>query len=69
LNRDFSAISNTLPQCGHFGRLKSSVVSIGIAELWHAGWTIIVDPSSTLPHRKQPWRSLSVPYGAAATPS
>jgi hypothetical protein len=55
LNRESSAISNTLPQCGHFGRLKSSVASIGIAELWHADWTIIVDPSSTLLHRNQPY--------------
>jgi hypothetical protein len=75
LNRDFSAISNTLPQCGHFGRLKSWVASkfwvasIGIAELWHADWTIIVDPSSTLLPRIQQWRTLGVPYGAAATPS
>jgi hypothetical protein len=55
LNRDSSAISNTLSQCGHFGRLKSSVASIGIAELGYADWTIIVDPSSTLLHRNQPY--------------
>jgi len=60
-------MSSTLPQSGHFGRLKSSVARTrGDA---HADCTIIVDPSSTLAHRTQSPAMLRVAYGAAATPS
>jgi hypothetical protein len=51
LNRDSSAISRTLPQSGHFGRLKSSVARTHLDALWHADWSIIADASSTLAHR------------------
>jgi hypothetical protein len=51
LNRDSSAISRTLPQSGHFGRLKSSVARTRVDALWHADCTIIVDASSTFAHR------------------
>jgi hypothetical protein len=74
LNRDSSAISKTLPQCGQFGRLKSLVAKTWVARtpvdaLWHADCTIIVDPSSTLAHRTQSPAMLRAAYGAAATPS
>jgi hypothetical protein len=84
LNRDSSAISKTLLQCGQFGRLKSLVAKTLLAgtlltgtwvartpvdALWHADCTIIVDPSSTLAHRTQSLAMLRVAYGAAATPS
>jgi hypothetical protein len=51
LNRDSSANSKTLPQSGHFGRLKSSVARTRVDALWHADCTIIVDASSMLAHR------------------
>jgi hypothetical protein len=69
LNRDSSAISKTLPQSGHFGRLKSSVARTRVDALWHADCTIIVDASSMLAHRpNQSPGMLKVAYGAAATP-
>jgi hypothetical protein len=72
LNRDSSANSKTLPQSGHFGRLKSSVARTRVDALWYADCTIIVDPSSMLVHRTQPINQspgmLRVAYGAAATP-
>jgi hypothetical protein len=51
LNRDSSANSKTLPQSGHFGRLKSSVARTRVDAVWHADWTIIVNTSSMLAHR------------------
>jgi hypothetical protein len=51
LNRDSSANSKTLPQSGHFGRLKSSVARTRVDAVWHADWTIIVNTSSMLAYR------------------
>jgi hypothetical protein len=67
LKRDSSATSKTLPQRGHFGRLRFSLAKNRVAargatrvatcgeKAWHADWTIIVDP---------PRRILTVPYDA-----
>jgi hypothetical protein len=54
LNRDSSAISRTLPQSGHFGRLRTSVARTRVDALWHADCPTIVDASSMLAHRTQP---------------
>src|ERR1700731_417472 len=45
LNRDSSAISRTLPQSGHFGRLRTSVARTRADALWHADCPTIVDTS------------------------
>jgi hypothetical protein len=63
LKRDSSATSNTLPQRGHFGRLRFSLAKNRVGtrvatcgdKAWHADWTIIVDP---------PRRTLTAPYDA-----
>jgi hypothetical protein len=44
LKRDSSATSKTLPQRGHFGRLRLSLACRRGNDAWHADWTIIVDP-------------------------
>jgi hypothetical protein len=54
LNRDSSANSKTLPQSGHFGRLRTSVARTRVDALWHADCPTIVDTSSMLAHRTQP---------------
>jgi len=62
LNRDSSAMSNTLPQRGHLGRLSLSVAAGLDARTWHADWTIIVEPprrSRTAPDRPQ-WCAASM---------
>src|SRR5580700_3021649 len=41
LNADSSAISRTLSQRGHFGRLKSYLTGFGALQ---ANWTVIVEP-------------------------
>jgi hypothetical protein len=52
LNRESSAISNTLPQSRQFGRLKSSVATTRVDALMYADCKFIVDPPSTFrsPH-------------------
>jgi len=72
LNRDSSAISKTLPQCGHFGRRKFSVATTAGDGFGHADGTIIVDPPrrSITPTSPLPIGSIvRVPYGDAATTS
>jgi hypothetical protein len=49
LNRDSSATSRTLPQWGHFGRLKLSAPSKGSDGAWHAD-SIISILLWNLPH-------------------
>jgi hypothetical protein len=52
LNQDSSATSRTIPQLGHFGRLRSSVARTRVDRAWQADWTIIVDPPRRFfPHR------------------
>jgi hypothetical protein len=69
LNRLSSAISNTLPQSGQFGRLKFSVAKIRVDGLVYADCKFIVDPPRRFALRTPSRRILLGPYGGPATPS
>jgi hypothetical protein len=69
LNRLSSAISNTLPQSGQFGRLKFSVAKTRVDGLVYADCKFIVgllDVSLSAPISCDILRD---PYGGLATPS
>lgn len=75
LNSDTSAINRTLPQRGHFGRLKSGVTgSLAVQAnslAVQANWMLIVDPprrSDTAPRCCHLELILCAVCGAAATP-
>jgi hypothetical protein len=68
-NHDSSAISNTLPHCGQFGRLNFAFAGIREIKPSYAGWTVIVDsPRRPSPH-SQSISNVQGIYGVAATRS
>jgi len=77
LKRDSSATSITLPQRGHFGRLRFSVAKVFLGDkarvdtrgddAWHADWTIIVDPPRRPPTATLSSRMLRAVCGVTAT--
>jgi hypothetical protein len=56
-NRDSSAISKTLPQRGHFGRLKlwaAVARAVILEDAWYAAWTIMaISFDAPSPHPAQ----------------
>jgi hypothetical protein len=69
LNRLSSAISNTLPQSGQFGRLKSSVATTRVDGLVYADGKFIVDPPRRFALRTHLDAILRGPCGGSATAS
>lgn len=67
-NRDSSAISKTLPQRGHFGRLKLGVALARavLKDAWYAAWTIMaISLDAPSPHPTVPTKHALC--GATAT--